>query len=97
MTRVHTLPYASAPVLLQVLQPLADQAAGKLIKSLNDATKSGEPATWDMWAMSVLLIVALWGATAFLIFYDTGLFWQLVSALYSTLILGVHRRVGHIK
>lgn len=77
---------------VQVLQPLAEPAH-KLIDNLNGA----QPAPWGDWAMSVILIFALWGASAFLVFYDTGLFWQLVGALYSTLILGIHRRVGHVK
>lgn len=85
------------PVCLQVLQPLADQAAHRLISVLEDAAATGQPASWDRWAMSVIIIFCLWGASAFLIFYDTGLFWQLIGAMYSTLILGMHRRVGHVK
>lgn len=76
---------------------MANRAARTLIEALENAAASGSPASWDRWAMSVILILALWLSAAFLIFYNTGLFWQLVGALYSTVVLGMHRRVGHVK
>lgn len=74
-----------------VLQPLAKGPAHTLLDQLNSSTP------WNEWAESILLVWSLWVAAALLVFYDTGLFWQLIGALYSTLVLGMHRRVGHVK
>lgn len=74
-----------------VLQPLGTGPVAKLLQPL-DASMP-----WTRWAEAVIAVLALWLAAAFLVFYDTGLFWQLVSAVYSTLILGMQRRIGHVK
>eukprot|EP00879_Flechtneria_rotunda_P010664 GHRR01011145.1.p1 GENE.GHRR01011145.1~~GHRR01011145.1.p1 ORF type:complete len:1109 (+),score=334.63 GHRR01011145.1:1762-5088(+) len=74
-----------------VLLPLSKGPAHKLLGRL------GPNTLWVVWAESILLVFALWVTAAFLVFYDTGLFWQLIGALYSTLVLGMHRRIGHVK
>lgn len=74
-----------------VLQPLGTGPVRKLLLPLDSATP------WTRWAEAVLAVWSLWVAAAFLVFYNTGLFWQLISALYSTLFLGMRRRIGHVK
>jgi len=74
-----------------VLRPIA---RGPVLRLLTPLTPQ-QP--WHVWTESILLAWSLWVAAAFLVFYDTGLFWQLLSALYSTMVLGVNRRVGHVK
>lgn len=67
------------------------RAVRKLLGPLNSSTP------WTLWAESVLAVWSLWVAASFLVFYDTGLFWQLISGIYSTLFLGMQRRIGHVK
>jgi len=66
-------------------------AARKLLLPLDSSTP------WTRWTEAILAVWSLWVAAAFLVFYDTGLFWQLISAVYSTLFLGMRRRIGHVK
>lgn len=74
-----------------VLQPLGSGPVRRLLLPLDSSTP------WSSWVEAVLAVWSLWIAAAFLVFYDTGLFWQLVSAIYSTLFLGLRRRIGHVK
>jgi hypothetical protein len=74
-----------------VLQPLGTGPVRMLLQPLDSSSP------WTSWAEAVLAVWSLWIAAAFLVFYDTGLFWQLISAVYSTLFLGMRRRIGHVK
>ncbi|KAF8059158.1 CALS3 [Scenedesmus sp. PABB004] len=83
---------------LVVLRPLAQGPARALLSRLSPPLDSGlPPASGWAWVDAVLLVWSMWVAAAFLVFYDTGLIFQLVGALYSTAVLGLHRRVGHVK
>jgi hypothetical protein len=52
---------------------------------------------WAAWTSCAIVVGAMWVTAAFLVWFDTGLFFQLVSALYSTLVLGLAQRLGHVK
>jgi hypothetical protein len=74
-----------------VLRPLATGPVRQLVQwaELNN--------DWAAWTSCAIVVGAMWVTAAFLVWFDTGLFFQLVSALYSTLVLGLAQRLGHVK
>jgi hypothetical protein len=81
-----------------VIRPIATGAVWYLIDKV--AYREGEPLTGAWWSEIVntaILVFALFFSAALLVWYDTGLFYQLISAAYSVLLLAVPRRVGLIK
>ena len=81
-----------------VIRPIATGAVYYLIDQV--AVKDGNPLTgawWSEYVNTVILVFALFFSSALLVWYDTGLFYQLFSAAYSVLLLAVPRRVGLIK
>jgi hypothetical protein len=86
-----------------VLKPLATGPVAKIITRAEaiSLTPPATPADVSMiritWLQTGVVVFGMWAAVAFLVFYDTGLFWQVVSAIYSTLVLGLHQRIGQVK
>lgn len=77
--------------LFLVLEPLASGPARKLLYHAENSQR------WWEWAQAVLVVWAMGVTVAFLVFYNTGLFWQVLSSMYSTLVLGLRQRLGHVK
>lgn len=80
-----------------VLQPMATGPVHKMIKGLEQTQFSSSFVNGFAWAQTGLVVWSLWVTVAIMVFFDTGLFWSVVSGVYSTYILGVHQRVGKVK
>lgn len=78
-----------------VMQPIAQGPVKRMVTTTLGTRNDRIDAA--AWVQTGLVIWSLWVTTAFLVFYDTGLFWSVVSGVYSTYILGVNQRIGKVK
>ena len=81
-----------------VVRPVAAGPFAFIVQGVNKDTPMGlTGAKWSDVVTAVVVCFGLFFSTGLLVLYNTGLFFQMFSSIYSVLFLAVPKRVGLVK